>query len=324
MRAAGRGYRPPHELLAGRSFYPPALGLLAGRVTGAESRLSAFLARNLSLAWIDYLAILWATIAHHRLPGQVGTLFLPGVVWLAFFPNAPCLVTDLTYVGRGDPAFFWYDLALLAIFALAHCAPINAPLGAMPGSGGAARGAVTGWLRAARASVLGGVGSYLGRFHRRHNRHSTTKPHARAADLAGARADRGGTPAPGVVRHPRHVPPRRLSHLRVRSGGRAALTKVASSPGASAAGRDPRVRIVRPGVRPGLRAPFCQALPPLARMEGRRPAVRVAPGGGGGQRAGNVAVRSRAGRSLVALRGYADCTVWLGWHAPWSTAAWWR
>ena len=75
------------------------------------------------LLWNLFLAALpfWFAFAAEKLqrdkrsPVWVGGLLL---CWLAFFPNAPYIVTDLIHLKHRPPVPFWYDLATLFSGAL--------------------------------------------------------------------------------------------------------------------------------------------------------------------------------------------------------------
>jgi uncharacterized membrane protein len=43
-------------------------------------------------------------------------IFVPtAIVWLLFFPNAPCIVTDFVHIGELHDNFpGWYDVMLIA------------------------------------------------------------------------------------------------------------------------------------------------------------------------------------------------------------------
>lgn len=95
-----------------------ALLFLAARMAYARSPLYGFLAYNLVLAWIPLAlssllerrqAFGVALTRWHKAP-----LFL---LWLAFFPNAPYLVTDLIHLRPRGPVPHWYDIALFTAFA---------------------------------------------------------------------------------------------------------------------------------------------------------------------------------------------------------------
>jgi uncharacterized membrane protein len=95
-----------------------AVGLLAGRVYHSRTLIFVFLLWNLFLAWIPYLGSLWADRLHRRHPRRWWYLFLPGALWLAFFPNAPYIVTDFWHLQERPSVPMWYDIGMLSAFAL--------------------------------------------------------------------------------------------------------------------------------------------------------------------------------------------------------------
>ena len=95
-----------------------AIGLFAGRVWLSQSRTLSFLVWNLFLAWVPYFWSLWALSIHRRFPHRWWALLLPGALWLAFFPNAPYILTDFLHLGSmGDIVPGWYDVLMLYWFA---------------------------------------------------------------------------------------------------------------------------------------------------------------------------------------------------------------
>jgi uncharacterized membrane protein len=99
-----------------------ALSWLAGLMWLARASLVGprflFLWWNLALAWVPWVLSAW----YVRAPRHA--LTTAGVVsgWLAFFPNAPYLVTDLIHLKERPPVPLFLDALLLASFALAGCA----------------------------------------------------------------------------------------------------------------------------------------------------------------------------------------------------------
>src|SRR5262245_66375689 len=84
-------------VLALASGFCGALALARMGLTGRAALL--FLGWNLILAWVPLLVSL-AIVRRHapgRQSSRLGSLGL-GAVWLAFFPNAPYLVTDLIHL----------------------------------------------------------------------------------------------------------------------------------------------------------------------------------------------------------------------------------
>jgi uncharacterized membrane protein len=92
------------------------LGLLGFRVYYAGNPAFLFLAWNIALAWIPYLAAFMISRtqpAGFRL-GHLGLL----VLWLSFLPNAPYLITDMVHLKPRENVPYWYDTFMIFAFAL--------------------------------------------------------------------------------------------------------------------------------------------------------------------------------------------------------------
>jgi uncharacterized membrane protein len=71
----------------------------------------------LFLAWIPYLCSLGLVVLSRRTPDASVLWWGLFAVWLAFFPNAPYLITDWLYL----PYFqteLWYSICLFMTFSL--------------------------------------------------------------------------------------------------------------------------------------------------------------------------------------------------------------
>ena len=69
-----------------------------------------FMIWNLFLAFVPWflISIIYVNELRRR-----WAIVLITVVWIAFFPNAPYILTDLIHLGRDKSAPVWYDLILL-------------------------------------------------------------------------------------------------------------------------------------------------------------------------------------------------------------------
>jgi uncharacterized membrane protein len=72
----------------------------------------AFLGWNLVLAWVPYVLALVLT-AMYRAEVSQKWLWLVGVAWLFFLPNAPYILTDMLHLRAKPPVPIWFDLILL-------------------------------------------------------------------------------------------------------------------------------------------------------------------------------------------------------------------
>jgi uncharacterized membrane protein len=163
-------WRQVYAFLARHSLVPLlfssllAVGLFGGRVYRSRTIIYFFLLWNLLLAWIPYLSSLWADHLHRRHPRRWWVLILPGVLWLAFFPNAPYIVTDFWHLQERAPVPMWYDIGMLSAFALSGLFLAVFSLRTMQRLVRAYTGPVASWLFVAAVLGLGGLGIYLGRF----------------------------------------------------------------------------------------------------------------------------------------------------------------
>lgn len=74
-----------------------------------------FLIWNLLLAWIPlYFSSKFKKTFTQKKPFISGFLFL---CWLAIFPNAPYIITDLVHLEQKSGVPLWFDLILLVLFA---------------------------------------------------------------------------------------------------------------------------------------------------------------------------------------------------------------
>jgi uncharacterized membrane protein len=88
------------------------LAMLAARMVYTGTSVHGSLAWDLFLAWVPFLL---ALVVYERV--RAGAAFrsiaLLACVWLAFFPNAPYLLTELRHVSRGGRVPALYDVVLL-------------------------------------------------------------------------------------------------------------------------------------------------------------------------------------------------------------------
>lgn len=100
--------------LAGLSLF--VLAMLAARMLYTGTRVHGGLGWNLFLAWIPFVLAL--LLYERARVGPSWRVLAPlGLLWLAFFPNAPYLITDLKHVGQGAQVPVLYDVLLLSAAA---------------------------------------------------------------------------------------------------------------------------------------------------------------------------------------------------------------
>lgn len=179
-----------HRFLSSRLFYPCAaasalaVGLLLARtLMGAGGY--RFLVWNLFLAWLPYLAALWADVAARR-RGLAGgaQLAAAGAIWLLFLPNAPYIMTDFVHL-PGMRFVWWYDVGVLLAFAWGGCILGVGSLHLMRTLVRERAGDALSWAFVLVCVALSGVGIYLGRFLRWNSWDVLTSPGLLAAELVG-------------------------------------------------------------------------------------------------------------------------------------------
>jgi uncharacterized membrane protein len=187
--------RQTHSFLARHALYPVLLSsalaatLFAGRIYLSRTIVFAFLGWNLILAWIPYLLSLWADHLQRCYPRYWWGLFVPGALWLAFLPNASYIVTDLGHLAERPPVPLWYDIGMLAAFALTGLFLAVLSLRVMQRIARHYAGSIVSWLFVLAVTGLSGLGVYLGRFLRWNSWDLLLNPRSVLADVAVRLAD---------------------------------------------------------------------------------------------------------------------------------------
>ena len=144
-----------------------------------------YLIWNLFLAWVPFvLAIL--LYDGQRRGARKATLVVLGALWLAFFPNAPYIVTDFVHLDHDPLSPFWFDGLIIGAFAATGMLLGLGSLYLVQSVVRKEAGTIVGWVAAATALVLGSVGIYVGRFVRLNSWDIWTSPRS-FLELAGAR-----------------------------------------------------------------------------------------------------------------------------------------
>jgi uncharacterized membrane protein len=140
-------------------------GLFALRVFRAHAFTYRYLIWNLFLAWLPALG---AFAAHnlHRRQSWFNWFLICGfaIFWLAFFPNAPYLITDLMHLRQNTVVPFWFDLLLFVAFAWTGFFLGLVSLLLMQEIVRKVAGAKASWAFAFIVLGLSSFGIYLGRF----------------------------------------------------------------------------------------------------------------------------------------------------------------
>lgn len=178
IEAPPRGSAPTNPSVSDRALRLFALVAVSGLALGlwlVRSRVWVpgfqFLWWNLFLAWVP-----WGLSVVMQRVQRPATFALVGLAWLAFFPNAPYLLTDLIHLKARAPVPLWFDVLFLSSFAWAGC---------LVGWDSLSRvhdGLARRWSPHSAAAivaacvVLCGVGVFLGRFERLNSWELLTAP----------------------------------------------------------------------------------------------------------------------------------------------------
>lgn len=160
------------------------LMLIARAVYAGEVGRYVGLQWNLFFAWLPMLGALVAYNLGKRWGRRAGPLILPFLLgWLLFFPNAPYILTDFIHLGSRGGAPLWYDVLMLATYALTGLFLGLVSLYLMQSLMRRAFGAVTSWVFTLGVLAVTGFGVYLGRFPRWNSWDLLTDPTALLADI---------------------------------------------------------------------------------------------------------------------------------------------
>jgi uncharacterized membrane protein len=179
MWMSDRRLRRALLMLALASAFCGALALTRAGITGRAALL--FLGWNLLLAWVPL--VVSVVIASRRAPSRAGTFAL-GAVWLAFFPNAPYLVTDLIHLRAHGVVLHLYDAMMVFAFAMTGLCIAFLSLWLIHRLVERRAGRAAGWLFVAAVAGLSGFGVFLGRFPRWNSWDIVTRPGELFATLA--------------------------------------------------------------------------------------------------------------------------------------------
>jgi uncharacterized membrane protein len=171
-------------LLLGASLF--SVLLVLARMAYSDSQQYRGLIWNLFLAWIPFIL---AYIAYALSWKKILLFFaIPifALVWLAFFPNAPYILTDLQYLNReAVSAPLWFDIILLVWFSWTGMLLGLVSLYLMHEIVHRLFGRWIGWLFVLIVSGLSSAGIYIGRFMRWNSWDILGKPSELAMDLLG-------------------------------------------------------------------------------------------------------------------------------------------
>jgi uncharacterized membrane protein len=172
------------------------VGLIAARSWYSHTYHYWFLLWNLLLAWVPFV---FAAIAYRLASAHRAVLYVlivaAAVVWLAFFPNAPYILTDFLHLGSmGDIVPGWYDVLMLYWFAWTGLMLGVVSLYLMQEIVTRGLGTAAGWVFVVFAAGLGSFGIYLGRFLRWNSWDIVRRPGPLANELLGRVTDPASQP----------------------------------------------------------------------------------------------------------------------------------
>jgi uncharacterized membrane protein len=125
----------------------------------------AFLIWNLLLAWIPYAAAWAAYLAERKRITFLVFMPLCTLVWLAFFPNAPYMLTDFVHLAQpGGATPLWFDVLMLVWAIFTGLLLGIASLKMMQQIIARTFSPAVGWVFVVASSMLSSLGIYLGRF----------------------------------------------------------------------------------------------------------------------------------------------------------------
>jgi uncharacterized membrane protein len=142
------------------------VALVLARVVLSHTHHYGYLVFNLAVAWSPFVLAVAAYALSQSKKRVAYLLVVPtGVAWLLFFPNALYLLTEFVHLAQWrDNMPVWYDVMLISWFA---CVGLVLGIGSlllMQEIAARAWGRPLSWLAVVGATLLGGVGIYLGRF----------------------------------------------------------------------------------------------------------------------------------------------------------------
>jgi len=145
------------------SLFAVSLEMLRIVISG-EKRFLYFI-WNLFLAWIPYLIGIYLPIAYYKMKYKFFAYLLL-IIWFLFWPNSPCIITDLLHLKQKKTIPLWYDLGLILSFAWAGLILGYISLIEIQNLVRKRIGRIAGWVFACFMLLLGALGIYIGRYGR--------------------------------------------------------------------------------------------------------------------------------------------------------------
>ncbi|MFL5348965.1 MAG: DUF1361 domain-containing protein [Hyalangium sp.] len=175
MRHSSLRFLHRHGLLPALLSTAVCVGMLKARFEWLQRPGFLWLLWNLFLAWVPYGLALVAGFLHER--GARWWALAPlAVAWLLAFPNAPYLLTDFIHLRIRPGIPWWFDVALLGLFAATGWMLGLLSLEVWKRLLEERVGRTAAWAGVALVSVLSGYGIYLGRVERWNSWDVLTEP----------------------------------------------------------------------------------------------------------------------------------------------------
>jgi len=171
-------------LMLGASFF--SVFLVIARMAYSDSQQYRGLIWNLFLAWIPFVLAYIASALSWKRIWLFVVIPVFALLWLAFFPNAPYILTDLQYLNRAaENAPLWFDIILLIWFSWTGMLLGLISLYLMHEIVQRNFGRFPGWIFVLLVSGLSSAGIYVGRFLRWNSWDILGNPSELAMDILG-------------------------------------------------------------------------------------------------------------------------------------------
>jgi uncharacterized membrane protein len=157
--------------------------LVAFRVHFTSQITFVFLVWNIFLALVPYM-ISTVLIVYHKDIKNRWLIWIPFMMWLCFFPNAPYILTDLFHLRPRQGVPYWYDLALILFFAWNGLMLGYASLLDIQSVLSIRYNKWVGWITSIVSLSLAGFGIYLGRYLRWNSWDVISSPGGLLGDIA--------------------------------------------------------------------------------------------------------------------------------------------
>ena len=139
------------------------VAMVIARILWTGNVRCSFLVWNLFLAWLPLVFAVLAADEYQRASGRSWRFLGLAGAWLAFFPNAPYICTDLIHVTTRYYGHFWVDLTLILLCAVTGLVLGFVSLYLMQSVVERMVGRLFSWLFIVAVAGLSGFGIFLGR-----------------------------------------------------------------------------------------------------------------------------------------------------------------